>query len=108
MPQLKIRGIEADKIKEVSKELVDELAEIVGCPRDYFTIECINTTSIFDGEIVKAYPFIEIVWFDRGQETQDNVARVITRYVNKIGIKDLDMAFTVFKESRYYENGEHF
>jgi len=108
MPQLKIRGIEADKIKEVSKKLVDELAEIVECPRDYFTIECINTTSVFDGEIVATYPFIEVAWFDRGQKVQDKVANVITKYVNEIGIQDLDMAFTVFEEKRYYENGEHF
>lgn len=41
---------------------MDELAKIVGCPRDYFIIECIHThtTSIFDGEIVEIYPFIEM------------------------------------------------
>ncbi len=108
MPQLKIRGIEADKFKVISKDLVDELTRIVGCPRDYFTLECINTTSIFDGEIVNTYPFIEVAWFDRGQEVRDNVAKTITRYVNELGIEDLDIAFTIFKENSYYENGEHF
>ncbi len=108
MPQLKIRGIGPDKIKDISKDLVDELTEIVGCPRDYFTLECINTTSIYDGEVVNTYPFIEVAWFDRGQEVRDKVAKVITRYVNEQGVKDLDIAFTVFKENSYYENGEHF
>ncbi|WP_432401935.1 DUF1904 domain-containing protein [Wukongibacter sp. M2B1] len=108
MPQLKIRGIGTNKLKEISKELIDDLTEIVGCPRDYFTIECISTTSIFDGEIVDTYPFIEIAWFDRGQEIQDKVAKIITKYVNKIGVQDLDMTFTIFDKSRYYENGKHF
>lgn len=108
MPQLKIRGIGQDKIKEISKDLVDELTEIVGCPRDYFTLECINTTSIYDGEVVSTYPFIEVAWFDRGQEVRDKVAKAITRYVNEQGVKELDIAFTVFKENCYYENGEHF
>lgn len=108
MPQLKVRGIDAEKLKKISKELIDELTEIVGCPRDYFTIECISTTSIFDGELVKTYPFIEVAWFDRGQEVQDRVADTITKYANKIGVQDLDMTFTVFEKNRYYENGKHF
>jgi len=108
MPQLKIRGIEAEKIKRISKDLVNDLTEIVGCPRDYFTIECYNTTSIFDGEIVDTYPFIEVAWFDRGQEIQDKVAKTITKYIQTLDIESLDIAFTIFEENRYYENGEHF
>ncbi|RKD22374.1 protein of unknown function [Caminicella sporogenes DSM 14501] len=108
MPQLKIRGIEAEKIKRISKELIDELTEVVGCPRDYFTIECFNTTSIFDGEIVQTYPFIEVAWFDRGQEVQDKVAKIITKYIHSLNIESLDIAFTVFNKNSYYENGEHF
>lgn len=108
MPQLKIRGIEAEKVCKISKELIDELTEIVGCSRDYFTIECIKTTSIFDGEIVTTYPFIEVAWFDRGQDVQDKVAKVLTKYINILGVQDLDIAFTIFTENRYYENGEHF
>lgn len=108
MPQLKIRGIETEKIRKISKELIDDLTKIIGCPRDYFTIECISTTSIFDGEIVTTYPFVEVAWFDRGQEVQDRVAKIITKYANLIGVQDLDMTFTVFEKNRYYENGEHF
>ncbi|SHJ77042.1 DUF1904 domain-containing protein [Paramaledivibacter caminithermalis] len=108
MPQIKIRGIGAEKIRSISKELVDELTQIVGCPRDYFTIECIETTSIFDGEVVETYPFIEVVWFDREQDIQDKVAKTLTKYVNQLGVKDLDIAFTLFQKNRYYENGEHF
>lgn len=108
MPQLKIRGIKAEEICSISKELVDELVEIVDCPRDYFTIECIETTSVFDGKIVRTYPFIEVAWFDRGQQIQDMVAKTLTKYVNRLGIQDLDIAFTIFQGNRYYENGEHF
>lgn len=108
MPQLKVRGIEPQKICKISKALVDELTEIVGCPRDYFTIECINTTSILDGEIVDTFPFIEVSWFDRGQEVQDNVAQVITKFIHELDIDEIEIAFTLFKENKYYSNGVHF
>lgn len=106
MPQLRIKGIEAEKILSISKDLVNELTEIVECPRDYFTIECIDTTSIFDGEFVETYPFVEVAWFDRGQKVQDRVAKIIATYINQLGVQDVEIAFVVFKENSYYENGK--
>lgn len=88
--------------------MIDDLKDVIGCPRDYFTIECINTTSIFDGEIVETFPFIEVAWFDRGQKTQDEAAKVITKHINNLGVKEFEIAFTIFKENNYYSNGEHY
>ena len=34
------------------KKRIDELVEIIECPRDYFTIELINNTFIMDGEVI--------------------------------------------------------
>lgn len=39
MPHLKIRGIEKNLIVENSKEIIDELTKIIGCDRNWFTIE---------------------------------------------------------------------
>ncbi len=39
MPQIIIKGMDVNSVKGISRSLVDELAEIIGCPRDYFTIE---------------------------------------------------------------------
>jgi hypothetical protein len=108
MPQLKVRGIELIRLCEISKLLVDELEELLKCPRNYFTIECINSTFVMDGEIAMDYPIIEIAWFDRGQEIQDNVAKIVTNHMHKVGYKSVDIIFTVLEEKKYYENGEHF
>lgn len=97
-----------DKITGFSKALVDELTEVIQCPRDYFTLELVETTYIFDGEEVQGYPFIEVFWFDRGQNVQDKTAEIITKYVQQAGYPDSDISFTVFKENCYYENGKHF
>ncbi|MCY6372696.1 DUF1904 domain-containing protein [Clostridium ganghwense] len=108
MPQIKVRGMKVENVCKISKELIDELEKIIGCPRDYLTIEHMNSIFIMDGEKVEGYPFIEVAWFDRGQEIQDEVAKVITKYVQSQGYEGVDIMFTVFEKHRYYENGEHF
>lgn len=109
MPQIRIRGVKKEDIKIISKEMVDNLERIIGCPRDYFTIEVLNSTFIQDGEETDGYPFVEVAWFDRGQEIQDKVAEEITMRVKGVtGANVVDVAFSTFHKNCYYENGEHF
>lgn len=106
MPQIKIRGIETAIIRKLSKQLIDELAVLTQSPRDYFTLEVIHSTFIMDGDVVPGYPFVEVAWFDRGQEIQDQVAQAISRLLNEGGCSSVDIMFTILEKSRYYENGE--
>ena len=108
MPQLKVRGISPEDLCKIDIKLIDKLAEIVGCPRDYFEIECISSVAVRNGKIDKVYPFIEIAWFDRGLEIQDEVTKTICYFVKQIGIDHLDISFYSFEKRNYYENGEHF
>lgn len=108
MPQLKIRGIEKEKIVNVSTELVNELSQLVNCSREDFTIELIESTYVFDGKEISPYPFIELAWFDRGQETQDKVAGIITNKFKEQGIQELDLMFVILEKNKYYYNGKHF
>lgn len=107
MPMLRVRGIEEFEVKVASTALVDELATIVGCPRDYFTIEMIKSHFIEDGNVVPAPAIIEVAWFDRGQPVQNQVAACITKYLK--GTRPyLEVYFIPLQENAYYENGSHF
>ena len=108
MPQLKVIGVEVNDLCKISADMVQEMQELLQCPKNYFTLECINSTYIMDGEIVKAYPKVDIAWFDRGQEVQDTMAKIVTKYIHSVGYKDVDVIFSVLEEKKYYENGEHF
>lgn len=109
MPQIKIRGIQAEELCKISEELLDSLVELVNCPREYFEIEVLSSVAIREGKIAPAYPFVEIACFDRGQKIQDEMAKIITSlFKEKLQIENLDLAFVFFKENSYYENGEHF
>lgn len=108
MPQLLIRGISVEQIKIISKPLVQELADLCACGTDNFTLEVVNSTFVFEGEEVPGYPFIEVKWFERGLDIQDEFASTITKHVHSLGIPEVEVAFVTFKESNYYLNGKSF
>lgn len=108
MPQIRVRGIEINILKKISKLLIDDLEDIIKCPRDYFTLEHVPSTFIFDSYETEGYPFVDVYWFDRGQEIQDKVAKSITDILQSEGIKDMDIIFHSLEHNKYYENGEHF
>ena len=108
MPMLRFKGIEVTKICKISKELIDELQELIQRPRDHFTIEVDQAVCIKDGEIVERAPVVEVSWFDRAQEVQDKAAKIITKHINCIEYPNVDVIFFALDKSRYYENGQHF
>lgn len=108
MPALKLKAINEKKALTISKELIDELQELIQCPRDYFSIEVTQSKFIMDGKFVGGPPMVEVFWFDRGQEVQDSAAKIITKYINSIGYKNVDVIFHTLDVKNYYENGEHF
>lgn len=108
MPALKLKSIDAKKALTISKELIDELQELIQCPREYFSIEVIQSKYIWDGKFVGGPQEVHVFWFDRGQEVQDKAAKIITKHIHNIGYKNVDVVFHTLDTMKYYENGEHF
>jgi len=108
MPALRLKAIDAKEASTVSKELVDELQALIQCPRDYFSIEVVQSKFIMDGMFVEGPAMVDVMWFDRGQDVQDKAAKIITKHINSIGYKSVDVIFHPLDAKKYYENGEHF
>lgn len=110
MPHLRFRAVEPQTVQTLSKSLIDALQPLMDCPREDFTFEYIYTTFYHEGEVSQAYPFVEVLWFDRGQETQDAVAKTITEQVRGMIGEDVDVAviFSALNTKGYYDNGEHY
>ncbi|WP_428772306.1 DUF1904 domain-containing protein [Vibrio sp.] len=110
MPHLRFRAVEPKQVESLSKTLLDELQPIMDCPREDFTFEYIYSTFFHEGEVSQAYPFVEVLWFDRGQQTQDQVARIITDQVRQVQEQQVDVAviFSALNSQGYYDNGEHY
>lgn len=108
MPQIIIRGMAQEDVKSISKRLVTELAECIGCPREYFTIELLQTVCIAEGEVSKGTLFVQVNWFDRGQVVQDQAAAILDRNIRNAGYSEIEIYFLVLNENKYYENGSHY
>jgi len=108
MPILRLRSVEDKKACTISRALIDELQELLQCPREYFSIELVQSRFVADGEFIDGLPTVEVSWFDRGQDVQDTAAKIITRHINSIGYANVDVIFRPLDKNRYYENGEHF
>lgn len=106
MPHMIVRGISVPHIQSISTALITELAEVCSCGTDNFMLECLPTVSIFQGEICETYPFIEVGWFERGQEIRDGYAQVLTKHILSLGIPEVEIAFKVYREDSYYWNGK--
>jgi hypothetical protein len=108
MPQLIFKGVTVNQVKKISTPLVQELAELCNCDTDNFTLEIIHSTFVFNQEEVPGFPFIEVKWFDRGQEVQNQFAKITTKHIHSLEIPEVEIAFTVFLESAYYLDGKNF
>lgn len=108
MPILRFRAIEPKNICIISKDLIDDLQNLIQCPRDYFTLEVVQSLFIKDGDFSEGYPVVEVSWFDRGQKIQDKAAEIITEHIHSLGYADVDVIFTSLDTNKYYENGSHF
>ncbi|MCM3708416.1 MULTISPECIES: DUF1904 family protein [Cytobacillus] len=108
MPHLFIRGISVDQTKEISTQLVKDLARLCDCGEDHFTLEVLNSTFVFIQTEVPAFPFIEVQWFDRGKEVQNQYAGIVSSHVQSLGVPEVEVAFTAYKEADYYLNGKSF
>lgn len=110
MPHLRFRGIERDALMQLSGPLVEQLSALTGAPVAHFTIERVQTEFIISGEAVAGYPFVELMWFDRGQAIQDQAAQLITEQVKAQVGAAVDVAVIVLPLTRsaYYDNGHHY
>ncbi|MDE1338530.1 DUF1904 domain-containing protein [Vibrio aestuarianus] len=110
MPHFRFRAVEPQTVQALSKPLIDDLESVMGSPREDFTFEYIYTTFFHEGEVSPAYPFIEVFWFERGQEVRDTVAQVVTKQVKEIVGEDNNVAviFTALEPSAYYDNAKHY
>ena len=109
MPHIRMRAVKKEHVQELSASLAKELAPAMKTAIDNFTFELVQTQFFSSGQETVYYPFVEVLWFARSQEVQDECASIITRQIKKIGrYEDVVVVFHVLLQESYYENGIHF
>ncbi len=103
MPQIIFKGIDKDKLINISGELIEALAKAADTPEDWFILEHSDATFIYkDGE-VPHYPVVAVWWFARSQEVQDQCAVIIQSALRKVGYTEYQISFHIFDKEGYYE-----
>lgn len=108
MPQITFIGIERKTVKKISGKIVKELKDIVEVPAGWFTVEYLPTEFFTDGQDNGGYPLIQVRWFGRSLEIQDEVACILTDIVKHEGYDEVEISFHLFDRRSYYANKKHF
>lgn len=106
MPQLRFHGVTPARLAPVSRALIDQLSEAATTARDEFTLECVASHYVFDGETVDAFPFVEVLWFERGQAVRDACAAAIDQAMRDAGYPQAETFFIALSASGYYIAGQ--
>jgi len=107
MPQLTIRGIEKDILAKGTHQLVPKLAVAMQADEEDFTVDALSVESYYKGKSIATFPFIQVGWFDRGQDVQDACAKLIDEEFKALGVDALEIVFVAFERRCYYADGQH-
>jgi hypothetical protein len=108
MPHIRVRGMYEEDVRRVAPKFIEEMVKRIDCPRDHVTVEVLPTIWIEQAGSSQAYPFIEVHWFDRRQEIQDEIAAALTDAVMDEGFEEVAVLFYPLLKEKYYDNGVHY
>ena len=109
MPHIRARAFSEAIVQKLSLELPGELSKIMQTPADNFTVEKVATQFYKDGVATEGDPMIEVLWFDRGQETKELCAKRITEIARKYSSAEfIAVVFVALPRESYFENGVGF
>lgn len=109
MPHIRIRSLSETAVQNLSLELPKELSTLMQTTIDNFSVELVATKFFKVGQLAEGDPMVEVLWFDRGQEIQNQSALKITEVVQKqTRAEYISVVFTALSKENYYENGQHF
>lgn len=108
MPQFTFKGLEEIQVKKLSKILAPTLSKLLNTPEDWFSFEYSSPIFYVSGEKVQVDASVEIRWFDRGQEIQDETALILNNALVNLGYKEPTVIFHALKKENFYENGQHY
>lgn len=108
MPQLVCKGLQEAEVQTLSETLAPVLSKLMGTPEEWFTFEYVSKISYVSGKKVEGEVSVDMRWFDRGQDVQDETASLITDSLRKFGYEEIEVVFHPLKKENFYDNGIHY
>ena len=101
MPYIKIVNLNKEQVNVFSKNVKNNIAEIVGIPESRFHFfHC--------GELLleEYLVLIEILWYPRDESKMEKVAGLINSEIKKLGDYDAHVIFHEINSNKHYINGK--
>ncbi len=108
MPQIICKGLKEEEVVALSSSMSKEFSKIMDCPEDWFLFEFVERKCYVQGKKLENDPMIDIYYFDRGQEIQDQCALALDKAIRELGYEQIEIHFHFCLERCYYENGKHY
>ena len=107
MPHIKISGVEREKLKSVSKEIIALVAKGSNSTTEHMKV-FYSPLEYIAGKEDKIFPAIDIYWMPRSQEICDRVAKSLTDLFQRENFDFVQITFLELSSNLYYENGKHY
>lgn len=101
MPYIRFKGFPDLFVEEITPLIVEEFASIVQIEREKVKIELLNVHIITNTPLS-----VEIMMFQRVQETHDAIAASINRILQEHGYPGVHIFFIILDRHLYYKEGK--
>ena len=104
MPHITVRGIDSQELREMSMDLKGAVVEAAQVKEEYVKVFWSPVCRVDAPDEVA----LDVYWMHRPQELCDKVAGVLTQLMKNKGRDFVQITFTEFPGSHFYENSEHY
>ncbi len=104
MPHITVRGMKEERLRVLAPEIKRTVVETAGVKEEYVKIFYSPIRRV-DAEDQTA---VDVYWMPRPQELCDRVATKITDLLKENGEGFVQVTFTEFSGSRFYEDYVHY
>ena len=104
MPHLTVRGVSEEELRVLAPKLKQDIVDGSGAKPEHVKVFHSPVKRVDDVDEVA----MDIYWISRAQEVSDKVAANLTKTMKDAGKGFVQVTFTEFLPSRFYEDGSHF
>lgn len=108
MPHLRIRGLDPEQVARLSEWLPTALAKLTQTDESAYTTEWVPSQFFQQGKACNPLVMVEVLWFQRNEETQDAMEACIREQLMAITKLSIAIIFTALDKRGYYRDGRHF
>lgn len=103
MPHLIFKGINKEKMVDISNILPKKLSPLFGgVPDNWFFLEHIDVKYYYQGVELENFPIVQINWYDKGPQVKEEVVSAINEVLEKLGYKSVKMFFINLDSNSFF------